>query len=200
MVKNGDSLEVAYVILFMGWVLYFVVHSLLASSTVKNWAQFHLKKGYKYYRITYSLISTLGLFIMLLINATIEPSVLLAKSSFTNYVSLMLAAFGTIIISRSFKSYSFKEFIGLDRERNRNLRTDGILNYVRHPIYLGTVLIVSGYWFFSPTLATSITTLVIFTYLPIGMALEEKKLIKTFGEDYLEYKRRVPAIFPRLKR
>jgi protein-S-isoprenylcysteine O-methyltransferase Ste14 len=37
-----------------------------------------------------------------------------------------------------------------------------------------------------------------FVYLPIGIALEERKLIAAFGEDYVRYRREVPALFPRL--
>ena len=35
-------------------------------------------------------------------------------------------------------------------------------------------------------------------YLPIGIRLEEHKLIAQFGEEYRRYRREVPALFPKL--
>ena len=37
-----------------------------------------------------------------------------------------------------------------------------------------------------------------FVYLPIGIALEERKLIAAFGEEYRRYRREVPALIPHL--
>jgi protein-S-isoprenylcysteine O-methyltransferase Ste14 len=34
-------------------------------------------------------------------------------------------------------------------------------------------------------------------YLPIGIHLEERKLIATFGEAYRRYRGEVPALWPR---
>jgi protein-S-isoprenylcysteine O-methyltransferase Ste14 len=36
----------------------------------------------------------------------------------------------------------------------------------------------------------------VLVYIPIGIYFEEKKLIKMYGDQYVEYKKRVPAIFP----
>jgi protein-S-isoprenylcysteine O-methyltransferase Ste14 len=33
-------------------------------------------------------------------------------------------------------------------------------------------------------------------YLSVGIPVEERKLIRLFGEDYVAYRRRVPALLP----
>jgi protein-S-isoprenylcysteine O-methyltransferase Ste14 len=94
--------------------------------------------------------------------------------------------------------YSLKKFLGLSKKEESELQIKGILKYVRHPIYCGTILIIIGYWFFNPTIATTVTCITTFLYLPIGILLEEKSLIREFGETYLNYKRKVPALIPKL--
>jgi methanethiol S-methyltransferase len=39
-----------------------------------------------------------------------------------------------------------------------------------------------------------------FLYLPIGIHLEEGKLIAVFGEEYRKYREEVPALIPKLSR
>lgn len=40
---------------------------------------------------------------------------------------------------------------------------------------------------------------VFFAYTLIGTELEERKLLRQFGQDYADYRRRVPRFFPRLR-
>ncbi|WP_332369713.1 hypothetical protein [Spirosoma telluris] len=35
-----------------------------------------------------------------------------------------------------------------------------------------------------------------FAYLRVGIYFEERKLVKTFGEDYVRYQLQVPMLFP----
>jgi len=79
------------------------------------------------------------------------------------------------------------------------LKTTGIQAKIRHPLYSGTLLIFIGYFIFNPQLTNLIMLLSLFIYLPVGIRLEEKKLIDTFGEDYLRYKEKTPSLIPKLK-
>lgn len=69
------------------------------------------------------------------------------------------------------------------------LKTTGAYGLVRHPIYLGWVLLVFG----SPTMtATRLTFAIISTaYLAIAIPWEERGLIHAFGQGYREYQRQV---------
>ncbi len=189
----------AYIILSTLWILYFALHSVLAADRVKYFFERVLRKGYRFYRIIYSLISTIGLLALLFGNASISTIILFERNGLIRYLSLMLATFGVIVISQAFREYRLASFIGLKEEATEFRRT-GVLQHVRHPIYSGTILIVTGFFLFNPTLATLISVGCILVYLPIGIYLEERKLIKQFGGLYLSYKREVPSVFPRLKK
>ncbi len=186
-----------YLVLVALWLLYFTLHSVLASVNIKSFFEKTLKSGFRFYRIVYSLISTVGLFFLLLFNASIASKLLFESVGLMRYLSLMLATFGVIVISRAFREYRFSSFVGLKQETGEFSQT-GILRHVRHPIYSGTILIVIGFFLFNPSVATLISVSCILVYLPVGIYLEERKLIKQFGDQYVSYKKEVASIFPRI--
>lgn len=77
------------------------------------------------------------------------------------------------------------------------LAVNGPYAYVRHPLYLGSFLIGTGFC----VAAQSVNLLVIFLLL-FGVvyrytaASEEKELSKKFGIEFAEYKESVPLILP----
>jgi len=185
-------------ILIAGWFVYLALHSVLASLSVKAWMSRVMGPYYKYYRVLYVVIATIGLLLMLYLNASTPSEDLINRHGLVRYLSLVFAAFGVIIFKVAFRSYRFSSFVGIKEEEEKVFIRTGILASIRHPIYLATILLVIGFWLYSPNLTTLVSVLCILVYLPIGIWLEEKKLVKLFGERYIEYKREVPAIFPRL--
>jgi protein-S-isoprenylcysteine O-methyltransferase Ste14 len=78
-----------------------------------------------------------------------------------------------------------------------DLVTSGIYSRVRHPQYNGLFLISAGLMIQWPTLVTLLLWPVMFVvYYRLAMK-EERKMIELFGERYLDYKKSVPAFFPR---
>ncbi len=153
-----------------------------------------------YYRLLYNLLATAGLFFMLFLNASIPSKYILEPTAWTRYFSLMMATAGIFIVKAAFKQYSLGEFLGFRIDEQEGFKAEGILKYIRHPLYSATVLITTGFWLFTPNLTTLISAGCIFLYLAIGIPLEERKLIKRFGQDYREYRKSVPSLIPKLKR
>ena len=79
------------------------------------------------------------------------------------------------------------------------LKVEGIHRYVRHPLYLGTILFVWGLFFIFPLLNNLIAVVLLTVYVFIGIGFEEKKLIKEFGKKYEEYISAVPMLLPNFK-
>jgi methanethiol S-methyltransferase len=188
-----------YGVLIGGWIAYLTLHSLLASDRVKNAAQQGLGRNYRYYRLGYSVLATLGLVALLMINGGISSDYYFEPSGLPRYISLMLTTVGVMVMQRAFRNYRLKSFLGFEPEESR-LRTGGALAWVRHPIYSGLILITVGFFLFIPNLPTLISCCSILVYLPIGIYLEERKLIRAFGEAYVKYRKEVPALVPRWSR
>lgn len=84
--------------------------------------------------------------------------------------------------------------------KNQNLAVSGPYSFTRNPLYLGSFVlglgftIASGVWWLAPLFIV----LFLGIYLPV-MRLEAKELTALFGEEYAEYARRVPLLFPYFK-
>lgn len=182
-----------YILVSACWIGYLFLHSLLASDAVKEFFG-----QPKWYRLVYSILATVLLVPVFLLLATKESAYVFSKNAITDFLALVFAAYGVIVIKMSFRHYGVSEFIGLKSDREEAFREEGILSKIRHPIYAGTILLVIGFVLFIPKAYNVVNACWIFLYLPVGIWLEEKKLIKKYGQQYEAYRNRVPAIFPRL--
>lgn len=81
--------------------------------------------------------------------------------------------------------------------REKRLATGGLYSLVRHPQYTGLFIGLFGegvvHW---PTLfSVGLFPVIVLVYALLARR-EEKKVIEEFGNEYLEYRRRVPGFFP----
>ena len=84
-------------------------------------------------------------------------------------------------------------------QRKHRLAVTGLYARIRHPQYMGFVLIMFGFLLQWPTIVTLImfpVLVIMYTRLSVS---EEKDMEKEFGKEYLEYKKKVPAFIPRFK-
>ncbi|MBL7848727.1 MAG: hypothetical protein JNL40_14755 [Cyclobacteriaceae bacterium] len=188
-----------YVSLVAGWLVYFLLHSLLASMAVKKGAQQVLGSAFRFYRLGYTLVSSVGLVVLLIMNGSIESAYYFERGGVVRFLSLVFTTFGVMLIQVSFRQYRLKAFLGFEPEVN-SLRLHGVLTWIRHPIYSGLILILIGFFLFIPNQPTLVSCGCAFIYLPIGIYLEERKMILEFGQRYLDYRKEVPALVPRWSR
>lgn len=82
-------------------------------------------------------------------------------------------------------------------ERKEPLVIEGPYKYVRHPLYLGVVVMVLGWAVFSDSTFVLVSTVVLFLWFRLLLGpFEEKELKAIFGPDYEQYSRRVPSMVP----
>lgn len=186
-------------------LLYFALHSALASTAVKTAFERGLgAEAYRFYRLGYNVISIILLAFLLQWVFRPEPSMLPEPFAGQTLLGLLLLGVGAVFNILPMLHYGLGEFMGFDQifykkpagTQDNKLNTSGLNNYVRHPLYFGLILMLTGAFLLHPTMPMLIFFLSVVLYLPFGIYFEEKKLVKQFGEDYKAYQQRVKCLIP----
>jgi protein-S-isoprenylcysteine O-methyltransferase Ste14 len=82
-------------------------------------------------------------------------------------------------------------------QRNHALATTGLYAYVRHPQYVGFILIMLGFLLQWPTLLTLLMFPVLVAMYVQLARQEEREALAEFGDAYARYVATTPAFFPR---
>ena len=119
------------------------------------------------------------------------------SDSFTMICMKTIRGIGLLLVLFSLSRYDLGEFVGVKQLDGKMedvpLNKGGLNGWVRHPMYLGILLFVWG----GATSELGFYTAVFVTgYLLIGIRFEEKKLVRVFGDEYIEYQREVSMLFP----
>jgi protein-S-isoprenylcysteine O-methyltransferase Ste14 len=198
--KNLDS---NHWLLLLMWVLYCLIHSVLAMKSIKSFVAAISGSFFRYYRLVYTLLATTGLLALLYFQYSLASPMLISEIA-VQYISLIILVLpGVLVMMISIIKY-FKLLSGIrtlyEAKPSAELLKKGIHNYIRHPLYSGTLLFTWGLFFIFPMLNNLIAAGVITGYVFLGIQLEEKKLLIEFGDSYLDYMSRVPMLIPDFKR
>lgn len=84
-----------------------------------------------------------------------------------------------------------------EAQKEHRLATTSLYAYVRHPQYVGFILVMTGFLLQWPTLLTlAMYPVLMSMYVRLARA-EEKAAIAEFGDRYLAYMKEVPGFIPR---
>lgn len=117
-------------------------------------------------------------------------------------LAAFLFALGLYIYSQAGKNFSARQLGGIPEVHSRSpeqrLVTEGIRSRVRHPVYLAHLCEMLA-WSLGTGLAVcwGLTAFAIATGT-VMIRMEDAELEKRFGDSYLAYRNRVPAVLPRL--
>lgn len=195
---------ISYLLQIFLWSAYGALHSILASNRVKQFFEQKMGKGYRYYRLLYNLQALLFLVIIIAYQLMLPVERLWEFDWRIYLVGNVLKYGGLLIVLIAISGYNLREFSGLAfSPRNANagsgtLKTTGLLRYVRHPIYIGTLLFIWGLFVEEASVRNLIMAVCVTVYVRIGIVFEEHKLVAEFGESYLKYRRQVPMLFPKI--
>lgn len=88
-------------------------------------------------------------------------------------------------------------YVLYEAQRSGSLATGGPYAYVRHPQYVGFIMVMFGFLLQWPTLLTlAMFPVLVWMYVRLARE-EEKQVIAEFGDAYRQYADKVPAFFPR---
>ena len=191
-----------HIYLAIGWILFCVLHSMLASLWFKKKMQRWLRGNYVYYRAFYSTFALITFIIVILQQVATSSPLLFSPGPVTLFIAGAIAFIGFVFMAISLWRYVFNIY-GFDRlfgkQQQVELMQDGIHAFVRHPLYFGTFLFIWGAWFIFPWVSLLISNTIITVYTLIAVRFEEDKLKLEYGDKYSAYSSKTPMIFPKVR-
>lgn len=197
-----------YFILILLWIAFGALHSLMITPRLTTWLSKHIGKGYAFYRLFYNLFAILSFGWIFSYTRSLDSTWLIIFQPPWTYLRDLIIAGSILLIGIAFFTYDPFEFVGLRQIQHfispyppksppvqNIIVSNGLLGQVRHPMYLATILIM---WSLDSTWADLLTHIILTLYIFVGIYFEEKKLITQYGQSYLEYKRSVPMLLPKL--
>jgi protein-S-isoprenylcysteine O-methyltransferase Ste14 len=190
---------VEHVLIFVSWVLFGVFHSFFAATATKQRAEKAMGKYFRWYRPLYSVIAFVQTAAILAYQFSVK-SIKLWEPETEEWLFFGLTGLaGLLVMGISIRKYFFN-LSGIQvlykKTQAPVLETAGLHEYVRHPLYAGTLLFAWSVFFLFPMLSYLATCLPFTAYTIVGIKLEERKLATLFGHQYSLYKNDVPMIIP----
>ena len=183
--------------------LFGLQHSLMVRPSFKTWFDRVMPEAAQ--RSTYTLLSAFFLALIIYFWMPIEGEIWHFESGVFFWLLSALYAVGWSVATLATFQIDHFELFGLHQiwrylkklpEPESKFTEKGFYRYVRHPIQAGTM---AGLWATPSMSAGHLLFALTFTlYILIGLYYEEKDLVKTLGEAYADYKKRIPMLFPKL--
>jgi len=187
--------------------IFCISHSILASNKVKKQFQNRFGSLIAFYRVGYNIISVITFIIIYQMLPRIDILIYDLPNPY-DLIILFFQLLSIVGLIWSAKYFDSGEFLGLaqikryiahnydlnDIDENSKLQIEGPYKYSRHPIYLFSILFLIMRPVMSLTYLIIVVIFVVYFY--IGSVFEEKRLVEKFGEEYINYQKSVPRIFP----
>ena len=183
--------------------LWCFLHSAMISLTVTQYLKKHFPDRYRFYRLFFNLIALLTLIPVIWYKYSLQTETLFDWDGFLRPLQIIFICTAIILFYLGAAKYDSRRFLGLSQlnetessigiTQSGELDTSGILGVIRHPWYSALLLIL---WARPMDISTLILNIIFTIYLFIGAYLEERKLLKEFGEYYSQYQKNVSMLIP----
>lgn len=177
--------------IFLLFVLISLLYEIKKESSIKRKTEGTLSDRWSYYVMAIS-------YIILLIGTVVEYFVVKRDINFIlSSLGVLMYISGHLLRNWSIRTLGECWSLHIEIKENHKLLKEGPYKYLRHPNYLATLFKGIGFTLIPNSFYTFLYALVIF--IPIRLIriyLEEKELIKKFGNEYLRYKEEVFALLP----
>jgi protein-S-isoprenylcysteine O-methyltransferase Ste14 len=196
-----DALKV-----IVAWGAFALFHSVTVSEPYERWARRAMGEDRfrAYHRLLFTLSSAAATAAVLLYVRSLPDLPLYRIDGWVRFLFHGVQFLGAVLLL--WTPWDLLEFVGLRQwERYREgegeaegpglrLFTGKGYGLVRHPLYLGCSLLLA----FHPvqTRNSAATAAAVIAYFYLGTFFEERRLVRTFGDAYREYQRRVPRFLP----
>ena len=192
---------ISIITLIIYFIVYSVVHSWLASASVKAWARRVFgPTADRGYRLAYNIFATVTLLPMMMLMAVLPAKTLYVVPSPWRWLMVggqlaaLLAAVITLLQTGLFHFAGLRQLTKERPEQSGSLTVEGFYAWVRHPLYTFSLFFL---WLTPAMNTNSLTAYILFTlYFYIGSFYEERRLVDEFGAAYQQYQQQVPRLMP----
>jgi len=203
-------MTVKILFIILAFTIYSLMHSFLLPNVQKAGLQTISHNLKPFYRLTSTIVQT-TLFFVMIKYVPRSSQVLWEVKGILYWFFRIVQLAGLIDFIWAARSFNLKEFLGLaqiiqyfkNKSDKVELETPEFYThvafaYIRHPLYFFTILI----FLFEPRITVFNLLLLIWLiiYFWIGSILEEKRMVKQFGDSYRQYQRQVNRFFPKIKK
>lgn len=174
------------------------MHSMLAAEAVKKKLALRVA-GRDFYRLAYNVFSVVSFAPILWLAAVLPDRLLYEVGQPWRMVMRGGQGLAVALLGVAFMQTGALAFIGVRQVLNPGekggLVVRGLYRLVRHPLYTFSLLAL---WL-NPVMSVNNLTLYLgaTAYIWIGAQLEERKLLREFGEAYAAYRAVTPMLIPR---
>jgi methanethiol S-methyltransferase len=198
--------------------LTFLAFALIHSITVSRWFKRFCKETFGdtfmriWYRFLYTVVSGVTAAIAVYLIWQVPDRVLWTPPAWLRWLLNGVQLAGLLFGAQAFQYLDKWEFMGfrqvwrylarrevsgnLEGLTDRELVTTGVYGIVRHPLYVAGLIIFT----FSPRITMNglVITVLADLYFLFGMFIEERRFLRIFGDQYRDYMKQVPRVFPRI--
>lgn len=189
-------------LLWLGWC---TLHSLLIDPGVVRAIERRMPGIGRYYRLLYNGLALLTLAPLAVVTGAAGGPVVFGWRGWANLLRLVMLLGALGLFLGGAKKYNLQYFLGLTQLRTGKTHLlltdspafadDGVFGLVRHPWYLGVLLLI---WSILPEYpwARFLAAVILSIYVFVGAWLEERKILARHGGSYRGYQQRVSMLFP----
>jgi protein-S-isoprenylcysteine O-methyltransferase Ste14 len=195
------SVAVSAILILGAVIVYGLVHSLLASLHIKDWARRRFgERSARLYRLVFNLFATLTLLPVLALPVLLPDRTLYTIPFPWMLLTLAIQALAALALLCGLIQTGIWSFLGLQQlmappaQENERLVVHGLYRWVRHPLYTAGLVFI---WL-TPVMTVNLLILYLgFSfYIIFGALIEERKLQSEFGQAYLDYRQHTPFLVP----
>lgn len=192
-----------YLMLSLLVIAWCALHSTMISVSVTEYFKKRLGSKFCFYRLFFNLIAILTLIPVALFAYSIRTQAIFHWDGYLRIGQVLFLVVAVLLFLFGGRHYNVGQVLGIKQIKEGisskaitdtgELDTSGVLGMTRHPWYLATILLI---WARQIDVSVLFLNVILTSYLIVGTYLEEKKLIKEFGEKYAAYQSRVSMLVP----
>ena len=191
-----------YIIIVLGTAIFGLQHSGISALSVKE--RIIDRWGKEGYSRVFTITSIIGILIPFLAMWYWDWFYFILSPETVNLylfvIGILIIIVGGAVAAMASRVISVSTVADMRTDRKPELITEGLYGRIRHPLYLATVLLLIGLMFVYPFMNVIVFASSLSIYTLIGAYFEERKLILHYGDEYLEYKKRVGFIIPKFSK